>query len=234
MMVLNKIRKDLLSLENTEKSLVYKNFHKTGKDGYASGERFLGLTVSEIRDLAHKYIGIDFEEIKILLHSDIHEEKYLACEILSAKYRKFPEKKEDIVKFYIKNSKLISGWDLVDTTAHQILGDFLRNKNKNILCKFAKSDNSWERRISIISTYSFIKENRFEDTYRIAEILIKDKEDLIHKAVGWMLREVGKKDRAVLEAFLKKHYRNMPRTTLRYAIERFSEEERRAYLEGTA
>ncbi len=139
---------------------------------------------------------------------------------------------EEIMKFYLKNTKYINNWDLVDLTADKILGNYLFDKDKLTLYKLAKSDNLWERRISIISTFYFIKNNQFEDALKMSKILLSDKHDLIHKAVGWMLREIGKRNRKVLENFLKQNYKNIPRTTLRYAIEKFPENLRQKYLRG--
>ncbi len=232
-MELNQIKNDIIKLKNPEKIAIYKNFHKTKQGGYADGEEFLGLTVPQIRKLAEKYSNVNLNLIEKLLSSNIHEEKYLAAHILVNKYNLSDEKqKKRIINFYLKNTKKISGWDLVDTTAFQILGSWLLDRDKSILYKLASSDNLWEKRISIISTYAFIKNNEFDDTLKIAEILLKDKHDLIHKAVGWMLREIGNSNIKVEKDFLKKHYKAMPRTMLRYAIERFPEKERKAYIKG--
>ena len=146
------------------------------------------------------------------------------------KYQKVDEKR-DIFDFYLKNTKRINNWDLVDLSASKIVGTYLLDKPKDVLYKLAKSNNLWERRISIISTSEFIRNNKFGDTLKIAEILLKDEHDLIHKAVGWMLREIGKKNQAIEETFLKKHYKKMPRTMLRYAIEKFPEKKRKSYLQ---
>ncbi len=237
-MSLESLKKELRSKANPVKAKTYLNFHKTGIDGYAEGEKFLGLSVPQLREIAKKYSNIKMKDIGTLLSSNIHEEKYVAVLILAYKYDKGDkDEKGGIVSFYLKNARLISGWDLVDTSASQILGDYLFNKNSNetkILKKLASSNNLWERRIAIISTYHLIKKNQFSDTIKIARILLNDNEDLIHKAVGWMLREIGKKDVKVLKEFLKKYYKNMPRTMLRYAIERFPEEKRKWYLNGAA
>lgn len=226
---------------NPSKIATYKNFHKTSQDDYAAGEEFLGITVPELRNIARIHSDISFNELLQLLGSNIHEEKYVAALILAEKYALTDEKtRQEIFSFYSKNAKLISGWDLVDSTAPSIVGRFIFQEGKRnpaliaILTKFAGSSNLWERRIAIVATYYFIKNNSFEETLHIAELLLRDKHDLIHKAVGWMLREVGKRDLAVLKSFLKKHYQKMPRTMLRYAIERFPEQERKAYLRGDA
>lgn len=234
-MVLEKAKKELKKYANPEKVKIYKNFHKTDENGYASGETFIGVTIPNIRKVALNNTELSEKDILTLLGSKIHEEKYLAAEILTAQYSAFKDKK-DIFDFYINNSDKFSGWDLVDTTASQIAGHFLFHFGREypiykiLLTNMAKSSNLWQRRISIVSTYYLIKKNRFDETIKIAEILLKDKHDLIHKAVGWMLREIGKRDKKTLENFLKKHYKEMPRTMLRYSIERFPEKERRMYL----
>ncbi len=224
---------ELKKLKNSSKIVVYKNFHKTSINGYASGEEFLGINASQLRIVARKYINLSLKDIEILLSSIIHEEKYLAVLILVNRYKNSDEEeKGKIIKFYLENTSRISGWDLVDTSAPYILGHWLLNKDKSILFKLAKSNNLWERRISIISTYHFIKNNQFQDALKISSILLKDEHDLIHKAVGWMLREIGKRDIKAEEDFLKKHYKNMSRTMLRYAIEKFPGNKRQAYLKG--
>ncbi len=228
-MNITKIKEELNKHANPAKAKTYSNFHKTDSKGYAKGEKFLGVTVPNIRKIALNNLNLSYAEILKLLKSNIHEEKYVAAEALAGKYASSLNKKE-VFDFYIRNASKISGWDLVDTTASQIAGNYLLNREKKILYKLAKSDSIWERRISIIATYYFIKNNEFKETLKIAEILLKDKHDLIQKAVGWMLREVGKRDSTVLKAFLKKHYKEMPRTMLRYAIERFTEKERKTYL----
>ena len=161
----------------------------------------------------------------------IHEERLSALMILRFKYDKAnQELKEEIVKFYLKNTKKINNWDLVDLSCHYILGNYLLYRDRNILYKLAKSTNLWEKRIAIISTFAFIHNNQYIDTLKISEILLHDKHDLIHKAVGWALREIGKKDKKTEINFLDKHYKTMPRTALRYAIEKFSDKERKYYL----
>ncbi len=229
--------KDLISelrkMSNPKKIKIYKNFHKTSDGDYASGEEFLGLTVPQLRVLAKKYHNISLREVKELLGSNIHEEKYLAALILIYKYENYQtEEKVQIVKFCLNNTKKFSGWDLVDSIAPSILGPWLIDKDKKILIRLAKSNDLWERRIAIVSTYYFIKNNQFNDTLKISEMLMNDNHDLIHKACGWMLREIGKRDKKVLEKFLNKNYKKMPRTMLRYAIERFPERKRKMYLNG--
>ena len=215
---------------NPEKSKIYQRFFKTGKGEYGEGDIFLGLTVPETRAIAKQFSHLSLNQLIPHLNSKYHEERLLALLILVNNYQK--TKSQDIIDFYLKNTKYINNWDLVDLTADKILGNYLLNKDKSILYQLVKSENLWERRISIISTFAFIKNNQFEDTLRISALLLKDKHDLIHKAVGWMLREVGKRNKPVLENFLKQNYKQMPRTMLRYAIEKFPEDLRQKYLKG--
>src|SRR3989344_7152767 len=228
--------KDLHTLKNGQKIAIYKNFHKTGDEGYAKGEEFLGITVPQLRKLAIKYQDTSFHDIKKLLRSRIHEEKYLAVLILVEKYKREKNSRKKVIDFCIENASLFSGWDLVDTVAPSVIGHFLYHMGrdypayKKLLANLAKSSNLWERRIAIISTSYFIRQNQFDETIKISEILLNDCHDLIHKAVGWMLREVGKKDISSLKGFLNNHYKEMPRTMLRYAIEKFPEKERQKYL----
>ena len=208
-------------------------FFKTGKGEYGEGDKFLGIRVPKIREIAKKYKKLTPEEINKALKSKYHEERLCALLILVEKYSKAGEgEKEEIVKFYLANTKYINNWDLVDLTAPKILGKHLLNRNRKILTKLSRSENLWERRISILSTFEFIRNKDFSDTLKISKKLLKDEQDLIHKAVGWMLREIGKRDLKTEEEFLKKHYNKMPRTMLRYAIEKFPEKKRLAYLEG--
>ncbi len=229
------IRNELKENSNIEKSEIYRRFFKTGKGEYGEGDVFLGLSVPQTRNIAKKYKDISLPDIRILLGSKIHEERLAALEILSMKYESkntSEKQKEEIFNFYLSHTKWINNWDLVDLSAEYIIGDFLYDKDKSILYRLAKSENLWERRIAIISTFHFIKRGKFEETLKIAELLMKDQHDLIQKAVGWMLREIGKKNKKVEEQFLKEHYKNMPRTMLRYAIEKFPEKERKMYLTG--
>lgn len=230
---LEEIQKKLKTLGNKEKAKKHQSFFKTGPGEYGEGDIFVGVTVPELRKLANKYKTIPSREVKHLLRSPIHEERLLSLFMLIHRYSKGdePEKKR-IYELYLKNTKFVNNWDLVDSSAGQIVGAFLFDKSKKPLYDLVKSDNLWERRISIISTFYFIKSNQFSDTLKISEILLSDREDLIHKAVGWMLREVGKRDMSIEENFLKKHYKNMPRTMLRYAIEKFPESKRQRYLKG--
>ncbi len=233
--MLEELNKEIESCANPEKAKVLQRFFKTGKGQYGEGDVFLGITVPIQRKIAKKFKELPISDIQKLLDSKVHEKRLIALLILIEHYKKVSEdEKEKIFSFYMKNAKQINNWDLVDLSAPNISGDFLLNKNKNILYDFAVSNNIWERRISILSTFAFLRKHRFEDTIKISKILINDKHDLIQKAVGWMLREVGKRDEKVLIDFLDKHYKKMPRTMLRYAIEKFDEERRKKYLNGEA
>ena len=211
-------------------------FHKTGKGQYAQDDIFIGVTVPDIRKVANEYYKtISLKEVEELLHSKYHEERLLALIILTYKMKKAKEdEQKKIVNLYIRNTKYKKGWDLVDLSAHYILGKYLleHENEKNILYEFANSNNLWKQRISIVSTWMFIREGKYEDTFKIAEILLNNKQDLIQKAVGWMLREVGKKDFDSEYNFLIKYYKEMPRTMLRYSIERFDEDLRQDFLKG--
>lgn len=209
-------------------------FFKTGPGGYAEGDIFLGIKVPVLRTLAKRYQCLTSNETLKLLKSRIHEERLLSLLILVSKYRDADlSQKQKIYKTYMDHSKYINNWDLVDVTAKHIVGAFLEDKDRTPLYRLASSDSLWKRRIAILSTFHFIENNDFKDTLKIAEILIRDPHDLIHKAVGWMLREVGKRDRGCEERFLKRYCTAMPRTMLRYAVERFPESKRQAYLQGT-
>lgn len=226
------IKKEMRAVASKERAMVSMRFFKTGKGQYGEGDVFLGLTVPDTRNLLKKYRDISHEDVLQLLHSKIHEERMLALLILVDQFAKSDEKtQKKIFDLYLGNTKYINNWDLVDLTADRTIGAYLENRPKSILLKLAKSKSLWERRISILATFHFIKKGQSEWTLKIAEILLGDKEDLMHKAVGWMLREVGKRCSEEEEcAFLDKHVRKMPRTMLRYAIERFSQEKKSYYM----
>ncbi len=224
-------RKELRSYSSSRKAKVLQGFFKTGLGEYAQGDKFIGVSVPDTRAIARKYASLPDQETLVLLRSPVHEERLLALLILIARFERGCDKeKREIFQLYLKNTASINNWDLVDLSAPKIVGVFLKDKDRNILYKLAKSSIIWERRIAVVSTFSFIKHREFEDTFGISTLLLKDKEDLIHKAVGWMLREVGKLAQTREEEFLKKYVCQMSRTTLRYAIEKFSEEKRRYYL----
>jgi 3-methyladenine DNA glycosylase AlkD len=221
--------KELNKLANPDKAQILQSFFKTKKGQYGEGDIFLGITVPQQRQFAKKYNHLSIPELQKLLNSKIHEQRLIALLILT---NKFKRNQKEIFEFYLKNAKQVNNWDLVDLTAPNIIGNYLQDKDKSILYQLARSPNLWEKRIAIVSTYTFIRNNQFKDTLAISKILLNDKHDLIHKAVGWMLREVGKRDQNKLETFLKQNYNKVSRTTLRYAIERFPEEKRRAYLKN--
>jgi len=228
-----KIKKRLKQLANKEKAEVLQRFFKTGPGEYGEGDVFIGVKVPDLRKVAKDFQDIATEDVIVLLESAIHEERLLALLILVRKYVKGNETaKKRIYRLYLKKTKFINNWDLVDVTAHHIVGDYLMDKNKAPLYRLAKSEDLWERRIAILATFYFIKHGKYEEILKIAKILLTDKEDLIHKAVGWMLREIGKRDMIFEEMFLKQHYKEMPRTMLRYAIEKFPEPKRQKYLKG--
>jgi len=227
------IRAKLRKIGDKERAKVSQSFFKTGPGEYGEGDVFLGIKVPELRKLAREYEDITVKQVKALLKSSIHEERLLALLILIRKYVKGDEAaRKRIYELYLENTQFINNWDLVDVTAEHIVGAFLKGKDRRPLYRLSRSKNLWERRISIIASFHFIKHNEFSDTLKISKILLVDREDLIHKAVGWMLREVGKRHKPTEERFLKDHYRKMPRTMLRYAIERFPESERQRYLKG--
>ena len=232
-MLLNSLQKNLRELANPELASHSQRFFKTGKGGYGEGDLFLGIRVPALRQHAKKHIHYTLSDIKEVLKSKYHEERLCALMILVLKFSKgTEEEKSEIYNFYIGNAEYINNWDLVDSSAQYIVGAYLESREKQIIYDMARSQNLWERRIAIISTFHMIRKNSFTDALNISEILVSDKEDLIHKAVGWMLREIGKRDIKEEKIFLDKYYRNMPRTMLRYAIERFPEMERKNYLKG--
>ena len=232
-MSLLEIRKEIKKQANPKQAVILQRFFKTGKGEYGEGDIFYGIKVPVQRTIAKRFKDLAFEDLKVLISAKVHEERLVAAFILVDQYKRGDEKKKKIVfDFYLKNRKGINNWDLVDLSAPKIVGAYLIDKEKDLLYKFAVSKDLWEKRIAIISTQTFIREHFFEDTLNISEILLQDKHDLIHKAVGWMLREVGNRDLETEEEFLKKHYKTMPRTMLRYAIEKFPEQKRIAYLKG--
>ena len=231
--MLNSLIKELEELKNLEQAKILQRFFKTGKGEYGEGDIFLGIKVPIQREIAEKYKNLNLVKIRELLKSKIHEHRLIGLIILVKKYEKSPEKeRENLFNFYLNNTKFINNWDLVDLSAPNLIGNFLLNKDRKILYTLANSKNLWERRIAIVSTFAFIRKSDFEDALAISEILLKDNQDLISKATGWMLREIGKKNEKILENFLRFHYKNISRITLRYAIEKFPEEKRKLYLQG--
>ena len=225
---------ELKKYSSPQKAVILQRFFKTGKGQYGEGDKFIGVVVPDIRKVVKKYQDLALTEVLSLLHSKIHEERLCALLILVNQYEKGDSKKQkQIFDLYLKNYKYINNWDLVDLTAPRVVGTYLIDKPKDILYRLAKSKNLWQRRVAILSTFAFIYQGDSRETIKISKILLHDQHDLIHKAVGWMLREVGKRcGQKELEFFLKKYYQQMPRTMLRYAIERLPEIRRKKYLSG--
>ncbi|MBW1727398.1 MAG: DNA alkylation repair protein [Deltaproteobacteria bacterium] len=233
MVIIKNIRKKLQRLGSEENANVLQRFFKTGPGEYGEGDVFLGVRVPDLRKLVKEYQDITLKEVMQFLRSSIHEERMFALLILVSKYSKGNETvKKRIYELYLQHTKFINSWDLVDGSAQHIVGAFLMDKSKEPLYRLAKSNSLWERRIAILSTFYFIKHHNFSETIKISKILLTDEQDLIHKAVGWMLREIGKRDITAEEIFLKKYYKSMPRTMLRYAIEKFPKSKRKKYLRG--
>jgi 3-methyladenine DNA glycosylase AlkD len=227
------LREKLQKLGNKEKAEVLQRFFKTRPGEYGEGDVFLGIQVPQLRKLAKQYKSIAVAEVTQLLVSPVHEERLLALLLCVYAYAKGDEvKKKEIYTAYLNNTKFVNNWDLVDTSAEHIVGAYLAKRSRKPLYRLAKSTSLWERRIAIMATFHFIKQNEFSETVTLAEMLLTDEEDLIHKAVGWMLCDIGKRDLEAEEKFLKEHYRTMPRTMLRYAIEKFPETKRKRYLKG--
>ncbi len=232
---LKEIIKELNILASPQKAKICSWFFKTGKGEYGEGDVFIGCTVPEMRKVSKKYKEINLTDLEKLLRDKIHEYRFTALLILVIKYKKADTKeKNKIVNFYLRNKKWINNWDLVDTSAPHILGNWLieNQKKHSLFYKLVNSKSLWDRRVAIVSTLAFIRTQQFNHTLKLAKILLNDKEDLIHKAVGWMLREIGKKSEPTLVDFLNKNYKNMPRTMLRYSIERLGEVLRQKYLKG--
>ena len=233
-MTLQNIRQKLQTLGNKEDAAFHQRFFKTGPGEYGEGDVFLGVRVPELRKLVKQYPDAGLKEARQLLISPIHEERLLALLILVRDFARGNDStKKRIYEFYLAKTRHINNWDLVDSSAEHIIGAFLMDKDKAPLYQLARSDNLWERRIAIMATFHFIKHMAFSETLKISKILLQDEHDLIHKAVGWMLREIGKRDMQTEEKFLKGRYGRMPRTMLRYAIEKFPEAKRQRYLKGT-
>lgn len=223
----------LRAAENPERAAFSARYFKTGKGEYAEGDVFIGISVPALRKIALAHRDLPLADLQTLLKSKIHEHRLAALEILASQYKRAdPKQRQQIVRFYLANTRYINNWDLVDASCRPILGEHLKTNSRAILNKLCRSKNLWERRIAIISTLAFIRTGDLDDAFRLAEALLADKHDLMHKAVGWALREAGTKDRARLLAFLKTHYARIPRTTLRYAIEHFTPDQRKKLLAG--
>jgi 3-methyladenine DNA glycosylase AlkD len=230
---LTEIRKAIYNEKNDSQAVILQRFFKTGKGEYGEGDVFYGIKVPTQRDIVKAFNDLSLNDIKVLIHSSIHEERLIAVLILVEQFKKADLKNQKkLFNFYLKNRKGINNWDIVDLSAPNIVGNYLLDKDKSLLYKFARSKNLWEKRIAILSTFTFIRNGFYDDALKISKTLLNDKHDLIHKAVGWMLREIGKRDLKVEEEFLAMHYKEMPRTMLRYAIEKFPEKKRKKYLQG--
>lgn len=229
--MLSSLKKEVQKKANQEKAKILSRFFKTGKGQYGEGDIFLGLTVPQSREIVKNFFKeLSLKETEELLHSKFHEERLIALLILVKKYETLAEEREEVFKIYLKNTKWINNWDLVDLSAPNIVGNYLFEKDRKVLYSLSKSKSLWEKRIAILATFYFIKNNRFEETLEICRILLSDPHDLTHKAMGWMLREIWKRDNKITENFLKKNYDKIPRTTLRYAIERMENKKRKKFL----
>jgi 3-methyladenine DNA glycosylase AlkD len=227
------VQKELQEMADPGRAKLLGRYFKTGKGEYGEGDIFIGLKVPEIRLVAKRYKDLPLGDVETLLVSPIHEFRLTALIILTYVFEKADEvKKKSIYDFYLSHTKYINNWDLVDLSSHEIIGGWLINhpKERGMLYRLAKSGDLWEKRIAMISCFAFLNNKEFKEILTIAEMLLHDKHDLIHKAVGWGLREVGKRDLKTEENFLLKHYKSMPRTMLRYAIEKFPEKKRKFYM----
>ncbi|MBI2483449.1 DNA alkylation repair protein [Candidatus Uhrbacteria bacterium] len=232
--VLRDLRAELRAAACPARAAIAQRFFQTGVGGYAEGDQFFGIRVPVLRQLVRRYRNLPIAAVEELFCSPMHEERFLAINILIDQYRRGDDRaRMRIVDCYLRNIAYVNNWDLVDGSAHHLLGALLVTRSRRILYRLARSRNFWKRRIAIVATMAFITRGEYADTFAIAHILLRDPHDLIQKAVGWMLREVGKRARPAEEEFLRAHYREMPRTMLRYAIERFPEARRQAYLRGT-
>jgi 3-methyladenine DNA glycosylase AlkD len=232
---LKSIKSELFKKSNPKRAKINQWFFKTEKGQYGEGDIFIGVTMPEIRKIVSSlYKTTTEKEINSLIYSEIHEERMAGLLVILNKYQTSKKKSEkrNIISYLLKNREQINNWDLVDVVIPKTLGNFLLDKDRKTIYKLAKSKSMWDRRISVLTCFAFIKNNELEDAIKIAKIHLKDKEYLMHKAVGWMLREVGKKDEKQLIKFLKNNYNNLPRTTLRYAIEKFPEKKRKEILKG--
>ncbi|HEY4381113.1 MAG TPA: DNA alkylation repair protein [Acidobacteriaceae bacterium] len=227
------LKRELKAAGTPERAAGAARFFKTGKGEYGEGDLFLGITVPDLRRIVRRYRGLSLEDVERLLKAKEHECRLAALLILVAQYERGDEAlRREIFELYLRNTEFINNWDLVDASCREIVGAHLRAGSRKLLTKLAKSKSLWERRIAMVSTMALVRDGDLEDALRIAEMLLDDRHDLIHKAIGWVLRVVGDQDRAALVAFLKTHYARLPRTALRYAIEHFSAGERKKMLAG--
>ena len=228
---LEKLQAELRRLANPEKVEVFKYFFKTGKGQYGEGDTFIGISMPQQREVIKQFKDLTLQEIEAMLQSPIHEFRMSGLLILVNQFKQAKnEKRQEIYDFYLKNIEKINNWDLVDCSCRDIVGAFLFDKDRQKLYELAATNHLWSQRIAMVSTWYFIQKKQFSDTFRLAEMLLSHKHDLMHKAVGWMLREAWKRDDLAVEEFLEEHKKNMPRTALRYAIERMEEPKRRYFL----
>lgn len=228
-----KIKQTLAKLADPARAEHAQRFFKTGPGEYGAGDRFYGIRVPELRKVAKEFHDLSLRETTKLLKSAYHEERLLALILMINKFQRTDDRtRQQIFDTYLDHTRHINNWDLVDASADKIVGAMLYTRERDLLYTLVRSESLWERRIAIMSSFHFIKNGEFDETLKLAELLLDDGHDLMHKAVGWMLREVGKRDQKREEGFLKKHYQQMPRTMLRYAIEKFGESKRQRYLKG--
>jgi 3-methyladenine DNA glycosylase AlkD len=231
--VLAELRRRVQSLADPEAAIVAQRFFKTAPGQYSAGDLFLGIPVPVLRKLMREFRGLPLAEVRVLLCSQWHEERLLALFFLTHAYASGDEAmREWVYAFYLQHRERVNNWDLVDSSAHLIVGPWLEQRDRSVLVEWARSESLWERRIAVVATFHFIRKGDFSDILKLAELLLRDPHDLMHKAVGWMLREAGKRDRSPLEKFLAVNASKMPRTMLRYAIEKFTESERQRYLQA--
>ena len=231
----NNLISELMSRQNPDKVLVLKRFFKTGKGEYGEGDRFIGVTVPVCRELAKKYVSLPLSDVEVLLLSPYHEIRMCGGLILVEKYAlvKRQDQKNEIVAFYLRFVECMNNWDLVDLTCYKLLGKHLLSQSdRSVLYNLAQSGNLWRERVAMVTTYAFIRQGQFSDTFNLAEQFLHHRHDLMHKATGWMLKEVAKRDINAANTFLQKHYKKMPRTMLRFAIEKHPAEQRSMYLKG--
>ena len=227
------VRKRLRELGDPKDAAFLQRFFRTGPGEYGAGDKFHGIRVPVTRRVAREFRNLSLDDTLALLHDPYHEARLLSVILLGGAYKRGTRSDQDaIFRAYVENAAYVNNWDLVDSSAPEIIGGHLATRPRALLDKLAKSKSLWERRIAIIATYAFIRKGQFDDTLRIAKTLLHDEHDLIHKAVGWMLREVGKRDRAPLVAFLDEHAHEMPRTMLRYAIEHMTPAQRKHFMDA--
>lgn len=231
MMKVADVRSTIYALANPERAPLVARFFKTGPGQYGEGDQFLGLSMPQQRQIALQYLQLSPEETETLIHDPYHEVRMVGLLIWTYQAKKAGHAlRKTLAQRYLANRPYINNWDLVDVTCTEIVGNYLLDQDRSVLYDLAQQDHLWSQRIAIVSTCAFIRKNQFADTFAISELLLNHKHDLIHKAIGWMLREVGKRNPEALEEFLHDHIRQMPRTTLRYAIERFEPGRRKYYL----